>query len=326
MNIVYTINDAFAPQVSASIASVCENNPDADEINFYIFGDGLSSTVRKNLSSVAHASSRNLYVVDIAGYTDAFDGFDTKGWNEIVLARLMVGRYLPIDLHRVLYLDGDTIAVGSLRDLWETPLDDCVIGAAIEATVDRKRIMELGIAGRPYFNAGVLLIDLDKWRSMDAEKAVIECCKQRKDELFANDQDAINISLGSKIKPISLAYNYCNSYEFYPYKTLLRLSQGTYFYSKEQFADAVAHPKIIHFLGEERPWRAGSTHTFTGAYKKYLALTPYKDTPDELGWQAYFKIWSCFNSVTKHMPMIRYRLISNLIPVFMRYRTLHKSK
>ena len=36
MNILYTFNHGFIPQVSASIASICENNKLMDDIHFYL--------------------------------------------------------------------------------------------------------------------------------------------------------------------------------------------------------------------------------------------------------------------------------------------------
>lgn len=47
---------------------------------------------------------------DIKQYFD-FE-FDTTGWNSIVLARLVLDKFLPEDMEKVLYLDGDTIVRG----------------------------------------------------------------------------------------------------------------------------------------------------------------------------------------------------------------------
>ena len=41
LNILYTLNDKFVPQVSAGICSICENNKDFDEINFYLISDEI---------------------------------------------------------------------------------------------------------------------------------------------------------------------------------------------------------------------------------------------------------------------------------------------
>ena len=38
-------------------------------------------------------------------------------------------------------------------------------------------------------------------------------------------------------------------------------------------------PVIIHFLGDERPWIRGSHNHYGKWYRKYLAMTPWKDMP-----------------------------------------------
>ena len=42
MNILYTLNDKFVPQVAGGICSICENNKDVDDINFYLISNGIS--------------------------------------------------------------------------------------------------------------------------------------------------------------------------------------------------------------------------------------------------------------------------------------------
>jgi hypothetical protein len=54
-------------------------------------------------------------------------------------------------------------------------------------------------------------------------------------------------------------------------------------YSKEEFYDARNHPVITHFTGNfyvrRRPWIENSDHPHKGAYMKFRALSPWKDSP-----------------------------------------------
>ena len=47
MNILYTLNDKFVPQVAGGICSICENNKDVDDINFYLISNGISEENKK---------------------------------------------------------------------------------------------------------------------------------------------------------------------------------------------------------------------------------------------------------------------------------------
>ena len=54
-----------------------------------------------------------------------------------------------------------------------------------------------------------------------------------------------------------------------------------YYYNEAVYKESQKNPAIIHYLGEERPWRAGNKHKFKEDYKKYLSKTPWKDEADE---------------------------------------------
>lgn len=327
MNILYELDDNFAPQVSASMASVCENNREMPNLKFYVFGLGLSGETKQNLLSLAQRYNREAVIIPIDGFMKAFGDFDTLGWTEVVMGRLLIARFLPEDVQSVLYLDGDTIVRRSIHDLDELDLDEGkVLGAVIEATVDRSRLRPLGIEGEPYINSGVLLIDLRRWRAANVEDKLLQYCKEHRDHIVAPDQDAINGALKGNIQMLPPGYNWCNSYVFYPYRVLKRLMGNIPFYTREEFESSIQDPTIVHFLGEERPWRKGNTHAYKNEYRNYLSLTPYAKQPEEEGWELYFRAWRVFNLFMRPFPMIRYRVITALIPKMMSWRKNRRVK
>ena len=217
-------------------------------------------------------------------------------------------------------MDGDTIVRGSLNQLWNLDLGDKVLGMSVEPTVDRERKKELGLEGYYYHNSGVLLVDLDKWRQIQAEKLLMKFYKSKDGNLFAADQDMLNGALKDYIYSLSPKYNFCNIYYQYPYKFLANLIEPLEYFSEDEFDEAVKNPIIVHYLGEERPWRDGSTHKYREDYYKYLNMTCWKDTPSEEGWQFYFFCWKIFNGIMKPFPRLRYTIINFLIPHFMKFR------
>ena len=172
-----------------------------------------------------------------------------------------------------------------------------------------------------YFNAGVLLIDLEKWRNINAGKIILDYYKANNGRLFANDQDAINGALVGKIYTLLPKYNFYNIFYQYPYKFLKRMMEPVKYISENDFNECVKNPIIIHYLGEERPWRAGNHHKYKNDYIKYLSKTPWKETDNEKGWNLYFICWYIFNFITKPFPTLRYKIINSLIPFFMKIRS-----
>lgn len=322
MNILYTLNDKFVPQVAAGICSVCENNKDIEDIKFYLISKEITDENKSKLKEFGNKHNREIIIKELGDINQYFDfEFDTTGWNSIVLARLILDKFLPENVEKVLYLDGDTIVRGSLKELWNTDIEQYIIGASIEPTVDKTRKKDLGLEFKPYYNAGVLLVNLKKWRQTNAGKIILDYYKENNGKLFANDQDAINGSLSDDILTILPKYNFYNIFYQYPYKFLKKLMKPVEYIDKNDFKNCVKNPIIIHYLGEERPWRIGNHHKYKEDYLKYLNKTPWKNQGMESGWNLYFICWYIFNFITKPFPELRYTVINSLIPTFMKIRT-----
>lgn len=324
MNILYTFNDKFVPQVATAITSVCENNKDIEDIWFYLMVLNVTSENKEKLETYIHSYNREVCFIELKDINQYFDfSFDTTGWSPIVLARLLIDRLLPDSVQRILYLDGDTIVRESLKDLWDTDLKECAIGASLEPTYAHDKKELIGLKGMPYYNAGVLLIDLANWRNNNVGEKIISFYSSYNGRLFSNDQDAINGSQKGKIYTLSPKYNYYNIFDQYPYSFLSRLCDYDYI-DKDVFDEARKNPVIIHYLGEERPWRIGNHHRFKNDYDQYLNMTPWKGMNYEEGWRTYFVCWDIFNTVTKPFPSLRYSIINALIPSFLKLRARKK--
>ena len=270
MNIVYTVDNKFVPQLATGICSICENNKEED-VCFYVVSKGITDDNKDALTRYVEKYGKKICIIELSNVKDYIDfDFDTSSWNDIVLARLFFDRLLPNDVDKIIYLDGDTMVRGSLHDLWSIDLSNYVIGAAVEPTAnsERKKAISLELT-KPYYNAGVLLINMEKWKEMNAGKIVLNFYKEHQGRLFANDQCAINGALKDYILQIPISYNFCNSYRFYNYKALVKMMKPTKFISKEDYQVQCNNPIIIHFLGEERPWRVGNKHTYTNEYMFY---------------------------------------------------------
>lgn len=328
MDVLYAANDAYVPHLAASVCSFCENNQQEQAIRFHILSLGINQDNRNRLTQMLQRYRRQVCFYELGNVLERIRfSVDTRGFDESVLARLFVGSVLPKEVQRVLYLDCDTIVTDSLHELFQTDLGDCLLGAVGEPTVTKSRRALLGMDSKTvYVNSGVLLFNLALWREKNAEKTVLDFYCSKGGNLTAPDQDAINGALAGKIKELSPRYNYGTIEIYYPYRTLKKISYPVPFVSQECYNAAKSRPAIIHYLGEERPWREGTTHPFTEEYEKYLAMTPWRGTPKEKGWKSYFVCFRIFNAVTRPVPYLRYKMIDMLIPAFMRYRAKHREK
>ena len=116
-------------------------------------------------------------------------------WTYMTLMRLALPELLQKE-HRVLWLDVDTIVTDDIGDLFDEDLGGCCIGAVREPPWSRP--------GRVYYNAGVLLMDLDAMRG-DVFMRLIQRINTVR--MGFKDQDAINDVLGGRIHDLSPIWN-----------------------------------------------------------------------------------------------------------------------
>ena len=128
--------------------------------------------------------------------------------------RLCIGHALPPEMQRVIYLDCDMLVRCDLAELWQVPLGGMVLAAVVDPAFTEQHILGLP-DGAPYFNAGVLLIDLARWREETIGAAAIGFAGAHPERLTYNDQCALNwilrdrwarlIRRGTYKRPISAA-------------------------------------------------------------------------------------------------------------------------
>ena len=108
-----------------------------------------------------------------------------------------------------MYLDCDTVVAQSLKHLWNVRLGDRIAGAVMEPTIYKEVKESIGLGPEDgYFNSGVLLVNLKKWREENIQEKLLEFWKEKGGKLFASDQDVINGTLKRRILPLPPRYNF----------------------------------------------------------------------------------------------------------------------
>ena len=136
MNILFTLNDAFVPQVATCMCSIFENNQSVEDIAIYLVGEKISEKNKEKLAEFTQNYDHTIHFIELNDLTEYIDfDFDTNGWSSIVLARLLLDKLLPSDLDKILYLDGDTLVLDDLSDLWNMDLLEKSIGMGPELSL-----------------------------------------------------------------------------------------------------------------------------------------------------------------------------------------------
>ena len=155
MNILCSTDDAYVTFCGIMLTSLFENNKDSG-ISVYVLTEEISSSNEEKLCRLASKYGQRLIILRVT--RNKFDKCPIRPGDHISLAtyfRLAVTELLPKVVNKVIYLDCDIIVDGSLRELWETDINEYPIGACVdEAYWDFEKYQRLELSmDTPYFNA-----------------------------------------------------------------------------------------------------------------------------------------------------------------------------
>jgi lipopolysaccharide biosynthesis glycosyltransferase len=284
ISIAFACDDLYTKHVAVVIQSIFANAAPENRHEFHVLTMGITPESEMRLIEVATSGGATMLVhrVDpklLAGFTATYVTLDSY-------IRLLLPEVLP-NHDKVLYLDADLIVMDSLRELWETNIENFAAAAARDGmTITKGPDLEHFEAfnfpkEHIYFNAGVLLLNLKVLREMQLLERVKVWAEKNSHLMKHNDQDALNVILAGQIVHCHLRWN-LQAPLIAPIQLGWKCSQ--------EHEKAVSNPAIIHYVTNRKPWRKEFKLPYQSLYFKYLAQTPWKeDTIDpftaDLVWQ-----------------------------------------
>lgn len=282
IDIVACFNSGFVMTTGVMMYSVCVNNLEVEVTFHLVVDESVTEDDRKKLIetiSVFDGKACRFYNIDSKSVTQ-LSKYSTH-LDRVSLAtyyRLCLSEILPHTLHKVLYLDGDIIVRHSLQPLWGTNLNNFAMAAVPDSLIstDTKSYERLNYPyASCYFNAGVLLINLDYWREHDAERLFIECVSKMHNKIYREDQDILNCVFYKKIYFLHIKYNLQDPF----LQIWIKLHEKT---DEDELREAIKDPVIVHFTGG-KPWaryyNRKEPHPYSSTFYKYQQETLWKDFP-----------------------------------------------
>jgi lipopolysaccharide biosynthesis glycosyltransferase len=170
--------------------------------------------------------------------------------------RLFFADLVTPELERLLYLDIDTLVVGSLKPLFQIDLSTFALGAVQDADMHVR--LDLGITIKAdYFNSGVLLINLPQWRQQRITERACDIAIRYPEKVKGwVDQDALNLLLQGHWYRLNGCYNVMNG----------AIPADL---PRREHAQFLADKVVIHFTGTPKPWHWACDSKFRYLYQHY---------------------------------------------------------
>jgi len=272
LHVCYALYDKtgkFSKITGTSICSIFENTEAWVTIHL-LHDDTLTEENRQKFIRLARNYGNHIVFYDMEALEpELMKAVQAKGgasrFSPATLYRLMTMRVLPHDIPRLIYLDSDIIVNCDIRELWQEEVGANGLAAVPESVVTYgnmvdKDICKEGVVPQDaYFNAGVLLLDMDAYRQHEdlLEQGLAFLDAHPTYNCF--DQDILNHVFSSGYRKLPLRYDY-------------------FVEAERIFGTRAVQPGIYHYAGQA--FRLyDSKDCFNQLFSKYYQKTPwYEDT------------------------------------------------
>lgn len=266
--VLMAIDEAYAGPLCVTVTSLLDRLCPDVGLALYVMASGVGNETRRRIAGAFDARVALEWVSLDAARLRSLHGYGHVA-SPAASFRLLAGSSLPPALAKVIYLDADLLVQDDLAALWERPFAGHVLLAVQDAYVQR------GLDPRmpaPYFNSGLMVIDLAAWRAADVEAACLGAARRLQHTTRWLDQDALNAGVAGRWGALPPRWNKQYWLDVLPD---WRCSP----YSAEEFEEARCRPAIVHFCSETKPWHPFNDHApaDVAAYRRVLARTPFHD-------------------------------------------------
>ena len=256
MNLAFAINKQYIPYFFVVLKSIEKNSLPGEDFTIHIMFIDLTELELNQLKiefphfkfiwhNMNNFEFGNFFVNGHISYETYF---------RIILPEI-------IDVDKVLYLDSDLIVRRPLNDLYNKNIESVAIAAAYDYKAQERK-KELGIPdAASYFNAGVLLMNLEYWRNYNLTNILEHYIQEMGSNLKYWDQDALNALLYDKVLIVEDTWN------------IQTANFELEYYDKNN----LTNPAIVHFTGASKPWHISSENLFKNEYHEYLQLGRFRD-------------------------------------------------
>ncbi len=195
--IFYAADDAYAPFLAVSLKSLLDN---ADKKYFYkihILASNMCEKNRNRISSLVTENSKITFVNPEKRLAHIMNSLSLRDYYSVATYYRLFIANMFTEYTKVLYIDSDTVVPGDISKMYFTEIGENLVGAVPESVMlqdvfGRYSEKVLNVSRFRYFNAGILLMNLKKFREDRIEEKFLDLLARVKLPV-AQDQDYLNI-------------------------------------------------------------------------------------------------------------------------------------
>ncbi len=259
--IVFATNNAYAPYLGVTLQSLIVHSSPENHYQIYVFHTNLTDTHQERLLDMAQEHI-SIEMVQLDQEMSRKDQYVTKLHLSVeTIFRLMIPDLLP-QFDKVLYLDCDIVILNDVAKLYETLLEDCVLGVAETGNWKTSEdwltrySKQLCVERKDMFNAGILLINCKQFAQQNIGGQCLalleEDWKAVEQRLWNQDQDALTITCQGEVTRFPETWNF--EWQWQPALDSGSLQTSWTEAEKNHFREFKKKINIIHYSSGFKPW------------------------------------------------------------------------
>ena len=267
LTVVYAADANYVKLTAISAVSLLKHNLGARVV---LLGCNLEDSAKDVVHRCVELHGGEFLYLDVSGEIAKLSERGYCGYTSyMTYARIFIPTLLPNE-ERVIYLDGDTLVTGSLREMLATPLEGKALAFGVDCVpCSFKRYLNIPY-NQPYYNAGIMLMDVKAWRQKRLTDRFLDELEHPHGPVVLGDQDVYPRAFPEEIALLHPKWNFISHFFLFSYEGVCRVVGGKHnaLFTKETYLEAQRDARIYHFLGHTlgRPWYTSSRHPMRKAY------------------------------------------------------------
>jgi lipopolysaccharide biosynthesis glycosyltransferase len=305
--VVCASDDHYALPLSITLYSLLSHIDNKSRLHVFVFSLGITPASQARIKRVIgnFESTTELTFVDVDDRL--LSSLPEGGYYTVATyLRLFIPMFLPEHYEKAIYLDADLLVFRDVSELWNYDIGDNVFLASHAFgwyTVSHPggvfNWRELGIPeDAPYFNAGVLVINLQRWREQNLTPPLIKYAADYKEYISFADQGALNAlcyNLWGPIEPTwNVTINDPSAIDQWPPSPMRD-------YAQEHLDELWNHPAIYHFTSQWKPWTPGHRAHFQTEWFDALKKSKWFTRSEYFRWTAQWLFVHYFRGISRKL-------------------------
>ena len=211
--IFFSTDDAYMPFLDVAIRSLVEHTSADHFYRIIVLNTGVNGF---DAERVCQSRRENVKIdfVDISAPIEHIRSHFKSVYHFSVITyyRMFIASLFP-EYTKAVYLDCDLVVLKDIAALYETDLGENILGGTIEEFVysteefRRYAAEAVGVPPERYINAGVLLMNLDRYRSAGIEERFSDLIKTYNFDTIDPDQAYLNFLCAGRIEMLPNVWN-----------------------------------------------------------------------------------------------------------------------